>query len=1158
MANWMRRILALSVALALCAGQIAVPAMAAEQETTVNVTVTPIENGAVIETTTESGDGTVTQSIQTIVQTAAEVLGGVVTTVKETVSEVTTQLQTGEIVGTLESVGETSLADILLDRGADGTDDITRKEWQSTTTEETIRGAEGENPSVQVTEQTVTEVAGSELTVENTVIEGDTQITTGSIQGQEDTRIEKTTTTTTTTGDVLITEEQITDEPIVETVPTENTAQDKTEENDGWELGEATDTDWDTSGQLEQGEETTPVSEDSATTGIVLDELGQSVLLELLPNGETVLKEFGITLEDVSDGTYTDPYTGEAYTVEKVYEDGKLVGWKVTNKSTEDTQYWKTGDAVDPATGEAPQWTQTGETSTRVVEPENYAEGEKQLDDNTVQTTVKVTDPDTGEFLYYEVTTVTTTTAYTEGQAESDRESTTVTALQKPENTTTTGENGETIVVTVEDLVENGEVVGYTTTTVITDSEGNHISTVTDNVYGTPAVEDTFTLPEKPEQSIEVTEDGRVVAVIVEEILEDGKLVGYTSTALTYEDGEVVYTESRSIYGTTSSTSTVTVTDPETEKKVTTTNTTVTTVEKVYATESVRDMVLDQEKTDYYNTTITTVTDEYLLENTKDGKLVFTYQGVMYEVMGSNTIVENLDVATNGTVPMTGLTIENDMRTSADYSTHYTGQMLGAGDSNQNGIWTHVGYGQYSTFVLRDSNEVSHSVKQFAIKDGKTIRYVYCVELGTSISAGTYYTPEEHTGNTESETPWEGASGNIAQLRSVALNGYWGTESGLGSLEAVKDLMIRNGYEEEAENLTEGMALAATQAAIWEYGAPEGVTFTGDYITYDDSVNAAPTEKDAATIKALRDLLVKLAEDPNGAGVAEAITPEKSIAGATINVHNRVTDEDGNVQTDSSGNTLYNTDLSFRMAVSTSSINGDLVLEITNENGDSIGQYRLAGDDSTSDFDGTYEKIYPDPDTGIYTIENLVLAENVAITLNLDGVQHLDDGVYIYEGVNNMQDFIGLSMKENQVDLSVSLEFSVEDPVLVHTHTVAADNRVDTQVSTKYDTRTDTKVTTLTCTDTTTVTNNSHNIKVYGTVTATETKRDVTKEHKEWQAYWKYLTDLSEEEGEGGSDGVQEGSLRSDAPKTGDVCDLLTTVSMLSLAGVVLLRKKRK
>ena len=1157
MANGMRKMMALILALALCVGQIAVPAMAAEHK--IKVKVTPVKNGVAVESVSKSDNGTVTET-KTVTRTQKDVPGGTEVKVTEEVTQTTTDDTTGQVTGTLESEKETTRTDVTLDKGEDGTDTVARKEWESATTETEIQPQTGENPTVQVTTETVTTVTGSETEVENKNVEGDVETTTGSIHGQEQTETTTTTTTVTTTEDVLITEEDITDAPIVETTPTEYESVDKTEENGGWELGQETDNAWQSEEELTEGTETTPISQDETTT-IVIEEWEESVTLTMKPDGKTVTVEIPLTLEHVSDGVYTDPNTGTEYTVEKVYENGKCVGWKVTNKSTEKTDYWYTGDPVDPVTEEFPLWTETG-SNTRVIEPENFAEGTEQLDENTTRTTRKVTDPETGEFLYYEVTTVTDTTTQTESRYDSQRETVTTTELVKPEGGTTTGENGETIVTTVEDLMENGQLVGYTTTTVTTDKDGNHMSTVTDNTYAQPPVADTFTLPEKPQGGIQRTPDGKTVTTIVTDIIEDGQHVGYKTTSVTTVDGQVTYSESRSIYGTWASTSATTVTDPLTETKVTTTNTVVTTVERVYATETKRDMDLEQEKTDYYNTEITTVIDEYLLQNTSDGKLYFTYEGTMYEVVGTNTILENLDVANNSTVSMNGLSIGNDMRMKSDYSragNHYSGYRSSAGDSNQNGVWTHVGYGQYSGFVLEDTKGVAHTAKQFAIKDGDTIRYVYCVELGAGIRTGTYYDPNTYTGGASEATtePWAGASGSIAQLRSVALNGYWGTESGLGSLQAVKDLMIRNGYEEEAANLTEGMALAATQAAIWEYGSPEGVDFTGDYITYDDSVNGAPSEMDANTIKTLRDLLVQLANDGSGAGVAQAITPDRFIAGSTITVHNRIEDEKGNARTDSSGNTLYNTDLSFQMAVSTSSINGDLILSITNENGDDLGQYRLAGENGSGE---SYATIYPDPDTGVYTIENLVLAENVAVTLNLDGVQHLDDGIYVYEGANKMQDFIGLTMKENHVDLSVSLEFSVEDPAIAHTRTEKKDNRVDTRIHTKYDTRTDTKVTTLTQTDSTTVTRNSHNIKVYGTVTVTETKVEETKEERKWNSHWQYLTDLSTGEKPGGTGGTvpqQEGDLRSEAPKTGDISGMLSAISALSLAGVFLLRKKR-
>ena len=109
---------------------------------------------------------------------------------------------------------------------------------------------------------------------------------------------------------------------------------------------------------------------------------------------------------------------------------------------------------------------------------------------------------------------------------------------------------------------------------------------------------------------------------------------------------------------------------------------------------------------------------------------------------------------------------------------------------------------------------------------------------------------------------------------------------------------------------------------------------------------------------ALRDLLVTLANDAgtNGSGAAQAITAE-AITGSVIQVKDQVTDSNGNAQTDEKGNNLYNTNLSFTMEVSTSSINGDLVLEVSDANGRTIGKYRLAGDPGISIYDAFTTRI---------------------------------------------------------------------------------------------------------------------------------------------------------------------------------------------------------
>lgn len=103
------------------------------------------------------------------------------------------------------------------------------------------------------------------------------------------------------------------------------------------------------------------------------------------------------------------------------------------------------------------------------------------------------------------------------------------------------------------------------------------------------------------------------------------------------------------------------------------------------------------------------------------------------------------------------------------------------------------------------------SVEQFALvnANGETVT-TYCADNGTdavknygynmkNVDDADYYSKEE-----------------AKKIKVVAKNGYWGTESGEGSLGAVKDMMRESGQftEDEINGLTDGMAIMATQYAI--------------------------------------------------------------------------------------------------------------------------------------------------------------------------------------------------------------------------------------------------------------------------------------------------------------------------------------------------------
>lgn len=125
----------------------------------------------------------------------------------------------------------------------------------------------------------------------------------------------------------------------------------------------------------------------------------------------------------------------------------------------------------------------------------------------------------------------------------------------------------------------------------------------------------------------------------------------------------------------------------------------------------------------------------------------------------------------------------------------------------------------------------SDPVRQYIVKDKDGNEHpVYCADMSTFTYDGTIY----HLENTEDVDFYTNPNNNQKDpnggdhLRTIATNGYWGTESGMGSLTELKknllaakgagDPALENITEEQISSMNEGLAMTATQAAIWKYG----------------------------------------------------------------------------------------------------------------------------------------------------------------------------------------------------------------------------------------------------------------------------------------------------------------------------------------------------
>ncbi|MBQ6579852.1 MAG: thioester domain-containing protein, partial [Oscillospiraceae bacterium] len=104
--------------------------------------------------------------------------------------------------------------------------------------------------------------------------------------------------------------------------------------------------------------------------------------------------------------------------------------------------------------------------------------------------------------------------------------------------------------------------------------------------------------------------------------------------------------------------------------------------------------------------------------------------------------------------------------------------------------------------------------QQFLLYDPvkKEVITTYCADVETLNESLFSYNME----NLEDATYYSDAE--AAMIRAVALNGYWGTSAGIGSLDNLKEALAKEGFTEaELALLNDGMAIAATQMAIWEF-----------------------------------------------------------------------------------------------------------------------------------------------------------------------------------------------------------------------------------------------------------------------------------------------------------------------------------------------------
>lgn len=958
------------------------------------------------------------------------------------------------------------------------------RDWNTQQTEGTTGTPEQNgNTTTQTDTTVVTDVTGSEQKTDSIHTDKDSGIQTysGSVTGSENTTITDTTTTTTTTTGTLVGD--VTDGS--------TTIDGKVEEGEWSDLEQTGEGQWedDNANDKPGSYEKIKGSEETVNHGNsdidVEDPLNDDdVTLNMKP-GKTDEEELYLTIEEAlkNDISYQEGTQKDGSVVTYIRDKaGNVTGYKIIRK----TQKPGTPGGIEAGTPGAAE--KDGAEVKTYIKPEGYTPGTVTSEDgNVVTTTEEITD-EAGNVIGYRIVEVTTLTGPTASSPSTETTTpapTERTLPEKPVAPEAVTENGLTTTVVVTDIVENGEVVGYKTTTTVTDEDGNEVSSESRSIYGT--------------------------------------VTSYSSTLDKHPETDVVTTtRTTTVYGILT-TQNYTITTPGTQ-----------------TTENMQDVS----------------EDIYQLVQTEDG-LFFLYQGRMYQVTS---------MGTHGDVEMESLKPNINGLTPGSYDGYVSSSTLlrnpenfNAGNTISSGYeLTYEGYGLETAIRVNKNYKTNAGevlAHQFMLVDRNGNKhYVLCADLGTNAVRGADY----NMTNVGSANYYV-RSGAAEKIEAIALSGYWGTNSGVGSLDAVKAFLKANSNLSQAQinALKPGEALTATQAAIWYYGnSDESKTMASDAITgkvykSDGSFRSA-TADEANRINALYQALIGVDPDKVTNNTTEFLNKDNFATETQLVIKEKATDNKGNVKTDSKGNEKYVTDLTFSLDVEKSDLTGNLKIKVTDQYGNVLHTADLKTNSSN-----LVGRVLADGSAGsTYTIKNLELAEGVKITLNLSGTQDLAEGVYLYSAAvySTSQTFVGVASGERDVNLSVDMKFTVTDPEVQINHTTNtwSEKETDKEAYTKTDSYKREKEGTET-TETVTV-----NTKTYGTTVQTDVTTKQTDEHRQWRSAYEYQLVLINDGG-GNLEFIEDEDVPlADAPKTGDITVIMAAVSLFSAGGLVVLNRKRE
>ena len=715
------------------------------------------------------------------------------------------------------------------------------------------------------------------------------------------------------------------------------------------------------------------------------------------------------------------------------------------------------------------------------------------------------------------------------------------------------------VIIGYQIVTTNVKVAEETTDNTTAGTAEKPVISTDDPVTESSSTKTTYEMPTKPEGGVTKNSDGTTVTTTVEEIKEGDEVVGYKTTSVTTDShGKELNRSSESIYRTEITTKTE-------EVSVTTTTTTKTPLSNERTTTTVTTTIVD--------------TEGHVLVPAlgQDGNWYWVYTGTLGNVTTGDG---------NGAIDMDSL--KPTQTEPAVGTVNKTTDLYNRKDANPNNTNLTPGFplkwvGEYglesAIRVLAKDHDgdivYTYQPHQFILRsqDGKNEAfYVYCADFEVNPQNGHGYGME----NLEDATYYDNEAAK--HIRYIALNGYWGTNGKvgtkeyLGSLDAVKALMAASGKFTKAEidALTPGEAITATQAAIWYYGNSSKNPNSGIYDDKNvvgwyyngDKSDPKWTVVSSAKTNTVNKLFNLLIDGTQEAAAGTTIINENNFAtAANLEIKEKISNATtlNGSQPQTTQPDTYKTDLSFSLLLEPNE-GDELFVTVLDSNNNELKRVALCGKDSESKWQ---QWLFRDKNQ-MYTIEDLEIAEGVNITLNLSGTQNLKSGVYLYtseikKGVGS-QTFVGVANGTRNVNLNVDLKFEVQDPKLAvkNSNTSATSTKTDTKVENGKGTRTE-------------VTESKH-------ITVTQTVTQSTR--RTWTSSW-----AKRYPGDNGDGGEETGGNRrpgvrkllnldetkkneltipdeqvplAKAPVTGDISILWLTLGCLSLAGMLLLNRKRR